>query len=114
MAQSKLALVLVVALSLPGVVSAQETEQAAVVGPSGNADWPLVVRGANDVLYHCRDRTQRANGRVERRCRRADDMGIAPAGTGALGMNTGGLSMSEALGAALFGIIAFAAASDTM
>lgn len=92
---------------VPAIAQAQETQQARILGPSGNAQYPLLVEGANGVTYICRDTTREANGRIERVCRRGTAGGNVEAGTGF------GLGGNAALPLALLAIIGVAAASDS-
>lgn len=91
----------------PAVAQAQETQQARIVGPSGNAEYPLLVEGANGVSYVCRDTTRQGAGRIERLCRRSASIGSTSGGTGL------GLGGSMALPLGLLAIVGFAAASDS-
>lgn len=56
--------------------SAQEATQRAVLGNSGNPNFPVEVEGTNGVIYSCRSElTQTANGQSARSCIRAGSSG---------------------------------------
>lgn len=114
-------------VTMSSVAIAQETAQAGVMGPSGDAQYPLRVLGANKIVYHCKEETRTENGRVVRPCRRIGlagsitageaagagaSGGIAGAGAGG-GLFGGGIGAAAALGAGVLGTIAIIAASDT-
>ncbi|SFD73905.1 hypothetical protein SAMN04488523_102235 [Sulfitobacter brevis] len=79
---------------------AQTTSQAAVLeGNSGNPAYPLVVQGANGVIYSCEAAIVAVDGVNARRCVKAD-ASLYTAGSG--------LATGAAIGAGLIGIILIA------
>ena len=60
------------------------TGQAFIAGNSGNPLYPLRVKGADGVLYNCKAETFVSDGKVSRKCVRAEDQtdDIFSTGTG--------------------------------
>lgn len=110
-------------VTMSSVAIAQETAQAGSMGPSGDAQYPLRVLGANKIVYNCKDETRTVNGRVVRSCRRIGLAGSVAAGAGAAGgiagagagggLLGGGIGAAAALGAGLLGTMIITSASTT-
>ena len=74
---------LVIILSGGGVFAA--ATQGAVLGPSQNPDFPVLVQGSDGVVYECRDAVEvRLDGVPIRRCLAQGQAGL-PVGTGIAG-----------------------------
>ena len=87
-----------------GAAFAQTTSQAAVLGASGNAEYPLQVQGANGVIYSCMNEVEAVNGVQARRC-------LAPASAGLFGAGDG-LSAGVVAAAGAVALVALIANDD--
>lgn len=97
---------LVVILNVEGVL-AQTTTQTAVLGASDDPRFPLRIRGANGVMYHCMDKIERRqDGQPVRKCR-AD--GTAP--TAGLFASGTGIAGGGAIVGGMLAVVAVAAAA---
>ena len=90
-----------------GAAFAETTTQAAVLGESGNAGYPLQVRGGNGVLYNCMSEIQTVDGVRARQCIRADGGGLLDSGAGL------GAGVAAGAGALLIVAIASSGGSST-
>lgn len=89
---------------------AQTTTQQGVIGASGNAAYPLQVRGANGIVYDCRNAlSETATGRPARVCVNTSGAAASTTGTGLLGAGTG-----VATGTAVAGLIGVALLISTL
>lgn len=73
-----------------GAVAAQSTTQAAVVGETGNPNYPVRIQGANGKIYSCKAQVETIDGVRARRCIGAgggdvfaDSTGLAAGGAAA-------------------------------
>ena len=100
----KIASVFVAVTFCASTVFAQATTtQSAIVGPSGETQYPVEVVGADGVNYFCQSGTSIVNGVVARLCRRSASFGATSGTIGNTigGVGLGGLGRAAGIGAAL-------------
>ena len=76
------ALTAAVAMSIAAGASAQNTTQAAVLGETGNPNYPIRVQGGNGQIYSCKAEVETIDGVRARRCVQDDDGALYAAGAG--------------------------------
>ncbi|MFC6759696.1 hypothetical protein ACFQFQ_09655 [Sulfitobacter porphyrae] len=74
------ALTAAVAMSIAAGASAQNTTQAAVLGETGNPNYPIRVQGGNGQIYSCKAEIETIDGVRARRCVQDDDGALYAAG----------------------------------
>ncbi len=79
------ALTAAVAMSIAAGASAQNTTQAAVLGETGNPNYPIRVQGGNGQIYSCKAEIETIDGVRARRCVQDDDGGALYAAGAGLG-----------------------------
>lgn len=89
------ALTAAVAMSFAAGASAQTTTQAAVLGDTGNAEYPVRVQGGNGQIYACKAEIETVDGVRARRCVQGDDG--APLFAAGAGLAGGGAVAAGAL-----------------
>ncbi|KZX99155.1 MULTISPECIES: hypothetical protein [unclassified Sulfitobacter] len=90
------------AVVLSSAAFAQTTTTEAVLGQSGNPEYPLQIQGQNGVIYNCEPEIVVTNGVRGRNC--------IQAGTG--GLFDGGLATAATVGAGVLLVAAIAADDD--
>lgn len=91
-----------IAMSVAGAVSAQTTTQAAVLGNTGNPEYPVRVQGGDGEIYFCKAEIEVVDGIRARRCIQDDDVSplfAAGAGLGAGGAAAAGVLLAVVLAA---------------